>query len=322
MNGAESLLSYLDAPIVVGDPDGRAVYTNPAFEERFPRAGQSALGLPLAELFDGGAREAVLRGVVSACEKRETARFRLRAGDIGYSAVASPIQSGKQAVGVVILFKEELGAAERLLQLQREMQGALEDLGGTLDELLEQTGGRRNPQHRALVEDGIRTTVRLRKWSEEMEAAIAGRPAAASEERIPTLEVLARIVERVARIAANDGVALNLLVPGSLPEVVGDEARFSGVITRMLEARAFAKPAPERVTVGARVIGAGRERALLVSFSELRSGGYEVPFADAPIIDEALGQLGASTHGFASPRLGRSTVVRIPLDLSEARGES
>ena len=68
MNGAESLLSYLDAPIVVGDPDGRAVYVNPAFEERFPRAGKSALGLPLAELFDGGAREAVLRGVVTACE--------------------------------------------------------------------------------------------------------------------------------------------------------------------------------------------------------------------------------------------------------------
>ena len=56
MNGAESLLSYLDAPIVVGDPEGRAVYVNPAFEQRFPRAGAQALGLPLAELFDGGAR--------------------------------------------------------------------------------------------------------------------------------------------------------------------------------------------------------------------------------------------------------------------------
>ena len=192
MNSAESLLSYLDAPIVVGDPDGRAVYVNPAFEERFPRAGKSALGLPLAELFDGGAREAVLRGVVTACEQRETARFRLRAGDIGYSAVASPIRSAEQAVGVVILFKEELGEAERLLQIQREMQGSLDELTGTLDTLLEQTGGRRNPHHRSLLEDGMRSITRLRKWSEEMQAAIAGRPATGSSERVAPVALLAR----------------------------------------------------------------------------------------------------------------------------------
>jgi PAS fold len=313
VNGAESLLSYLDAPIVVGDPDGRAVYVNPAFEERFPRAGKSALGLPLAELFDGGAREAVLRGVVSACESRETARFRLRAGDVGYSAVASPISSSGQAVGVVILFKEDLGEAERLLQIHREMQGALDELGGTLDTLLEQTGGRRNPQHRAIVEDGIRGLSRLRKWSEEMQAVIAGRPTLSRAERIPTVEVLSRAAERAERVAESDGIPVNLLVPGTLPELVGDEARFSGVVQRMLEARIAARPAPERVTLGARVAGIGAERALIVSFSELRSGGYDAPFADGPVLDEALGQLGATKQGIANRRLGRTTVLRIPL---------
>ena len=313
MNGAESLLSYLDAPIVVGDPDGRAVYVNPAFEERFPRAGKSALGLPLAELFDGGAREAVLRGVVSACESRETARFRLRAGEVGYSAVASPIASAGQAVGVVILFKEELGEAERLLQIQREMQGALDELSGTLDTLLEQTGGRRNPQHRALVEDGVRGINRLRKWSEEMQAALAGRPAAAQAERIATVEVLARAAERATRVAESEGIAVNLLVPRTLPEIVGDEARLSSVLQRMLDSRIAATPAPERLTIGARVAGAGAERALLISFSELRTGGYELPFADAPVIDEALGQLGATKHGVANRRLGRCTVLRLPI---------
>ncbi len=313
MNGAESLLSYLDAPIVVGDPDGRAVYVNPAFEERFPRAGKSALGLPLAELFDGGAREAVLRGVVSACESRSTARFRLRVGDVGYSAVASPISSSGQAVGVVILFKEELGEAERLLQIHREMQGALDELSGTLDTLLEQTGGRRNPQHRALLEDGMRGLIRLRKWSEEMQAALAGRPSAARAERIATVEVLARAVERASRVAESSGIPVNLLVPGTLPELVGDEARFSGVVQRMLEARLVAKPAPELLTLGARMAGSGPERALIVSFSELRSGGYDTQFADAPVLDEALGQLGATKQGIASRRLGRTTVLRIPL---------
>jgi hypothetical protein len=27
-----SLLSFLDAPVLVGDPEGRAAYVNPAFE--------------------------------------------------------------------------------------------------------------------------------------------------------------------------------------------------------------------------------------------------------------------------------------------------
>ena len=313
MNSAESLLSYLDAPIVVGDPDGRAVYVNPAFEARFPRAGKSALGLPLAELFDGGAREAVLRGVVTACEQRETARFRLRAGDIGYSAVASPIRSAEQAVGVVILFKEELGEAERLLQIQREMQGSLDELTGTLDTLLEQTGGRRNPHHRSLLEDGMRSITRLRKWSEEMQAAIAGRPATGSSERVAPVALLARIVERAARMAESDGIAVTLLAPGTLPEIVGNEGRISGVFQKMLDARLAAKPAPDRVTVGARVAGKEKERALIVSFSELRSGGHAAPFVDGPVIDETLSQLGAVKHGLASGRLGRCTLVRIPL---------
>ena len=38
------------------------------------------------------------------------------------------------------------GLPERLLQIQREMQSALDDVSGTLDTLFEQTGGRRNPQ--------------------------------------------------------------------------------------------------------------------------------------------------------------------------------
>ena len=84
-------------------------------------------------------------------------------------------------------------------------------------------------------------------------------------------------------------------------------------LQRMLDARLAAQPQPERITLGARVVSGGGERGLLVSFSELRRGGYEAPFPDAPVIDEALGQLGATKQGFASARLGRCTVVRLPL---------
>jgi PAS domain-containing protein len=313
MNGAESLLSYLDAPIVVGDPEGRAVYANPAFEERFPRGGRSALGFPLAELFDGGAREAVLRGVVAACEERRTARFRLRAGDVGYSAVASPIQTAGQAVGVVILFKEELGDAERLLQIQREMQSALDDVAGALDTLLEQTGGRRNPQHRALVEDGVRSVLRMRKWCEEMQAALAGRPPTQRKERIATADLLKRVAERATRAAETVGSTVTLLAPGTLPELMADEGRFSGVLNRMVEARLAAETRPEILTIGARLAGKSATRVLIVSLTELRAAGYDAPFVDGPLVDEALATVGASSHGLAHPRLGRATVVRIPL---------
>lgn len=313
MNGAESLLSYLDAPIVVGDPEGRAVYVNPAFEERFRRAGKSALGLPLAELFDGGAREAVLRGVVAACEECKTARFRLRAGDVGYSAVASPIETAGQAVGVVILFKEDLGDAERLLQIQREMLGALDDVAGALDALLEQTGGRRNPQHRALVEDGVRSVIRMRKWSEEMQAALSGRPATQRAERIATADLLKRVAERAARAAESVGAAVTLLAPGTLPELVADEGRLSSVLNRMVDARLDGEQRPDILTIGARLAGKSAERVLIVSFTELRIGGYQAPFTDGPLVEEALGTLGAKCHGLASAKLGRATVVRIPL---------
>ena len=43
MTGAEqSLLSFLDAPVIVGDPEGRAVYVNPAFQSRFGITAEAA----------------------------------------------------------------------------------------------------------------------------------------------------------------------------------------------------------------------------------------------------------------------------------------
>jgi hypothetical protein len=251
--------------------------------------------------------------VVAACEERATARFRIRACDVGYAAVASPIETSGQAVGVVILFKEELGDAERLLQIQREMQSALDELGGTLDALLEQTGGRRNPQHRALVEDGVRAVMRMRKWSEEMEAAVAGRPSAQSTDRIAPADLLKRVAERASRLAEGVGSSVALLSPGTLPELVADEGRLSSLLHRMVEARLEAESPPEILTIGARLAGKSSERALILSLTELRSGGYPAAFQDIALVDEALGALGAKRHSFTSANLGRTTIVRIPL---------
>ena len=58
-----SLLTFLDAPIVVGDPQSYVTYLNPAFERRFDVDAEESLGQPIATLFNGGMRESVLTAV-------------------------------------------------------------------------------------------------------------------------------------------------------------------------------------------------------------------------------------------------------------------
>ena len=91
MTGVEqSLLSFLDAPVIVGDPDGRVVYANPAFESRFGITAEAARGRSLAELFEGGGREAVLHAVAEVYEYGESFRFRVRERGVGFASSLPP----------------------------------------------------------------------------------------------------------------------------------------------------------------------------------------------------------------------------------------
>ena len=56
-----SLVGHLDTPILVGDPDGQVVYANPSFRADLGTAVDDPTGTPLAMIFSGGAREAVLQ---------------------------------------------------------------------------------------------------------------------------------------------------------------------------------------------------------------------------------------------------------------------
>ena len=105
--GARSLMDFVGAPVVVGDPDGRAVYINPAFESHFGISRVAATGQPLASLFEGGGREAVLRAVAEVCAGGETVRIYLKENEVRYMATASPIVAEQGRVGVVILLTSE-----------------------------------------------------------------------------------------------------------------------------------------------------------------------------------------------------------------------
>jgi len=168
---SRSLLDFVDAPVVVGDPDGRAVYVNAAFERAFGTSAEKATGVLLASLFDGGAREAVLQAVAGVCGGDGTVRFRLREEGHGFAALASPIVAEADRVGVVILLTEELADDERLLAFPRVMQEPLDELSRCLTELAEGANSRAYRRH---AEDGLRAVGRIRKQTEELSAVIQG----------------------------------------------------------------------------------------------------------------------------------------------------
>ena len=319
MIGAErTLLSFLDAPVVVGDPDGCAVYANPAFEARFVRASGRVPGIPLAELFEGGAREAVLRAVMAACRGGESVRFRLREGSVGFSAVASPIEAQGEQVGVVVLLKEEVEGVERILTLHRQMEQPLDELAHALEQLIEQL---REARPRALVDDALRSLARVRKAADEVHGVLTGAPGAGRAEAQPTRTLrrvdagalLHRVAGRMARAFEAGQTRLEVVARPALPPLACDEHRLESLLLRLLEARLARQPAPERVLLGARVAGTGATSALVISLCELGRARFDERFVDAPIEREEAAALGAELHGVAHPRLGRATLLRLRL---------
>jgi len=171
---SRSLLDYLDTPIIVGDPDGRVVHLNPAFESRFHVSLEEARGRELATVFEGGAREAVLRAVADVCGGAGSVRFPLREGDCGYRAMASPISAEDDRVGVVILITLELGSDRRMIECAKEIHEPIEELTRCLGEFAEQVGGRRAERYRLMLEDIVHVVELLRKRADELQRLLKG----------------------------------------------------------------------------------------------------------------------------------------------------
>jgi PAS domain S-box-containing protein len=310
-----SLLSFLDAPVVVGDPEGRAVYVNPAFEARFGVASDGAAGQPLAELFEGGGREAVLRAVAEVCEKGESVRFPLRERGAGFSAVVSPIVADEASVGVVILLREELEGLERLLAIHREIADPVDELEATLQALHEQTGGRRNQRYRADVEDGLRALARLRKWADELHATLAGKgPAAPREASFEPAQLVRAVARRLRARAGAAHADVAFLAPAALPRARGDAAKLEAVLLRLVQERLALATPPEALTLSARTAGRPPDGAVLLSLAERYPAGTPPPAAGEPaLLREVLEGCGASFHVASDAALGRALVLRIPL---------
>jgi len=164
-----TLLDHLDAPILVGDPDGCTVYVNPAFEAHFGVDSATIRGQSLSGLFEGGAREAILRAVVDVCGGSGSVHFQLREGNRGYKAIASPISADASSVGVIILLTEEKTHGDRLLNAARALEAPLETLTRCIDDIAEQADG-----GRIAVADAVESVEDLRKRADELVGMLAG----------------------------------------------------------------------------------------------------------------------------------------------------
>jgi PAS domain S-box-containing protein len=310
-----SLLTFLDAPLVVGDPEGRAAYVNPAFESRFSVTAEEVIGQPLASLFEGGVREAVLRAVAQVCEKGQNARFRVRHGGTGYAGLASPIVAEDSRVGFVVLLLETSAAEERMLALQRETQEPLGELGRVLEELVEQTGGRRHEMYRTLVEDGLRALARLRKWSGELGALLGGRPAAELEASgFDPARVVGDAARRLTGEFEKTGVRFEVQVPARLPRVRGDGARLERALIYLLRERLAGCRSGSSVSLVARTIGQGDQSSVVVAVIDAHreAGTMEDPTEPEPeTVRQIVRELGGGLRTTADARVGRTTAIRL-----------
>ncbi|MBW2272306.1 MAG: PAS domain-containing protein [Deltaproteobacteria bacterium] len=314
MNGSDnqSLLSFIDSPIVVGDPDGRAIYANPAFEARFCQSRGSPRGEHLAALFAGGGREAMLAAVASVCTQGETVRFRLREDGVGYLAVASPIDAEGDRVGVVILLTDEPTMDGRFLDFYREIQEPLEEVVGCLDDLIDETGGRRDERFRSIVERSLGAMNRVRKWSEELHGLIRGENSvAARAESLAPVTVLRQVATRMAAELSRSGVDLELMLPAQLPVVRGDETLLETALVRLIRHRIAESSATTVLTLSARKAGDGSEESVLISLVDSGHRAADSGDAEPRMVRETVSILGGDIQTLEDDEAGRVTLIRL-----------
>jgi nitrogen-specific signal transduction histidine kinase len=176
--GSRSLLDFIQTPVLVGDPDGRVVYVNPAFETDFLVPLEEVAGLPVAHLFAGGGREAVLSAVAKVCGNQSDTsaeRFSLLVDDRGYKALASAVEAEGGRVGVILLLVRESAGEARVQSFRREILAPLDELSACLTSVAEHSIGPQAQAQRIAIADGVRCLERVRKWADGVAAALKTR---------------------------------------------------------------------------------------------------------------------------------------------------
>jgi len=320
--GQGSLFGLLAAPVFIADGDGRLVYANPALSELLGRdvCPRECGGEELEAVFEGGARESVLQALVTTLGSGESSSFRLRVGQQPFTGFASPLRFGRDRVGVVVMLGAELPGDAVLQGVHAEIDEPIAEGVACLEELIEQTGGRRGERHRAVVERGLAALERARKRCAELRAHFDGQPGpSVPSESCDLGAVLRQVRARLERDFTGAGVPLDLLIPPDLPRVQAHAARLENALVHLLRQRLAETGGGHCFLLSARATVTEQGHALLVSAVDLPGeGGARAAFPAPPepaSVREAVATPAGGIHTHVDPALGRATVLHLRNEL-------
>jgi signal transduction histidine kinase len=309
-----SLLSFLDAPVVVGDPDGRAAYVNPAFEACFAVSAEVVQGEPLAVLFEGGVREAVLSAVAEVCSQGTTTRFRLRHAGVGYAGMASPIVAEDARVGFIILLFENTTEHERIHALHRQLHQPVDELARVLDALCEQADAGAPEKFEGLLEDAQQAVERMRRASGELSTLLTGRRADATGDGFDPAPVTREAARRVYEEFEGAGVELEVRVPARLPPLSCDSERLAALVVQLLRNRLAACTASSQVSLQAGALERNGIPSVVLRVVHRGAGGApetQAPWAEPDVVVRLVQELGGEMRVGQDGSGGRATAVRL-----------
>lgn len=306
-----SLLAHLQTPILVGDPDGRIVYANPAFRDRFGAKGDDPMGQPLAMVFEGGAREVVLTATASVLEQGDSARLQLREGNYSYTGLASPIEAEDDRVGVVMVLLEERSNEEYLIGLVDEIGEPLGEAMQAFQRLTQNSAKSLDENQRVTVLQGLKSIETAQKWLRDLQVTIrGGRP---QQSRFDVTTSIMRVVERATK-DSEIKLDLEVLMPPNLPRVVGTTAVFERLLTQLLHQRLDEAKANEPLTILARTQGGDNALSVLVSLVDVPDSSRRNTTGRPPeALQQGMAAMGGEVICVEDSSAGRVTLMRLAI---------
>lgn len=317
-DGSQSLLNYLDTPVLVGDLDGGAVYANLSFLKLFRITLDDVTGRPMAALFDGGSRERILMFVAEVYERGGVTRFRVREKGISFIATASPIKAGGEVVGVMILLNE-CADDEQLLNLAREIETPIKEIADCLETLRDQTGGRRAEEYAELVEKGVVALGQVQGHLDDLREVVSRaleRTADRSHHtQLDVVQMLREVGEHASAISMKFGIKFELILPAQLPSLPAGAARLKEALIELVDERIRQVPQDAWFTLSAKVVGKAERASLQIELTDTALSDAE-PYRSLRTprtLIEVTESCGATVRTSADPIAGRTTSIRFPL---------
>ena len=304
-----SLLGHLDAPILVGDPEGCVVYANQSFRDHFCGHDEDPVGDPLAMVFEGGAREAVLMATAEVLQRGQAARLKVREGGNAYTGLCSPIEAEDDRVGVVMVMLEEQSNDEHLTGLAEEIGEPIAEALQSMHQLSEKLTGTLLDDQQRLLENALRQMKTAQKWLRELSVALRG--GKAQQGRLDVANLVLRVSERVAQDVPSN-IDLEVLMPPNLPRASGSTVVFERVLSQLLRQRIYESKTGQPITILVRAIGSDQAKGVLVSVVDVPDGARRGRTGHPPeALKHAISQMGGEVICVEDAKLGRVTSMRL-----------